>query len=82
MNVIQERQDTGLYTTKSSSIPENCQSLDELLLEERNMLESYAYDTQPDKEEIDTNIDSEETVLKSTYNDSQKCRKGKRHDNQ
>ena len=73
MNVIQERQDTGLYTTKSSSIPENCQSLDELLLEERNMLESYAYDTQPDKEEIDTNIDLEETVLKSTYIDSQKA---------
>ena len=24
MNVIQERQDTGLYTTQCSSIPENC----------------------------------------------------------
>jgi hypothetical protein len=71
MNVIQERQDTGLYTTKSSSNLENCQSLDELLLEERNILESYAYDTQPDKEEIDINIDSEETILKSTYNNSQ-----------
>jgi hypothetical protein len=57
MNVLQERQDTGLYTTKSSSILENCQPLDELLLEERNMLESYAYDTQPEKEEIDINID-------------------------
>ena len=73
MNVIQERQDTDLYTTKSSSNLENCQSLDELLLEERNMLESYAYDTQPDKEVIDTNIDPEETVLKSTYNNSQKA---------
>jgi len=72
MNVIQERQYTDLYTTKSSSNLENCQSLDELLLEERNMLESYAYDTQPDKEVIDTNIDPEETVLKSTYNNSQK----------
>ena len=36
------------------------------------MLELYADDTQPDKEVIDTNIDSEETVLKSTYNNSQK----------
>jgi len=73
MNIIQEKQDTGLYTTKSSSNLENCQSLDELLLEERNMLESSAYDTQPDKEEIDINIDSEETILKSTYNNSQKA---------
>ncbi|MDC9727691.1 MAG: hypothetical protein PSN35_07670, partial [Candidatus Thioglobus sp.] len=72
MNVIQERQDTDLYITKSSSNLENCQPLDELMLEERNILESYAYDTRQDKEMIHSNRDPEETALKPTYNNCKK----------